>query len=189
MAIVIKKKFLIMGNVNAITYKEIFPLIKGNKLWLGSSIHSGDTEFKIPSKHRSIVKKYRIDDNGNTFTKVNGVRWFTNLKYNVHLKPLILFRHYSPDLYPKYDNYDAINVDKVADIPCDYDGIIGVPITFLDRCDPKQFKILGCSGRGEELTGCHYEGTSNKVSIRGKEIYKRLFIRKVWENSKNEEFR
>lgn len=144
------KKFIIIGNQNAIHYKEVFPLIKDNKLWYGASIHSGDREFRIPDHYQVRSKSLRIDEYGNRYIRVVGVRWFTNLDYEQRHEKLILYKTYSPDEYPKYDNYDAINVNKTMDIPCDYDGVMGVPDTFLDKYNPEQFDILGCTQRG-----CH----------------------------------
>lgn len=128
------KKFLVIGSKNAITYKEIFPLIKDNKLWLG---YTSPNEFIIPG--------------GEITKQVNGLcRWFTNLEHSKRNEKLILWKRYTPAEYPRYDNYDAINVDKVGDIPLDYDGVMGVPITFLDKYCPEQFEILGItSGRKE----------------------------------------
>lgn len=136
------KKFIIIGNQNAITYKETFKLIKDNKLWLGASIHSGDREFQIPKNYPMTAAGSRIDSQGNKFIRVKGVRWWTNLDYQERHEELILYKKYTPQEYPKYDNYDAINVDKTADIPCDYDGVMGVPITFLDKYNPNQFEII-----------------------------------------------
>ena len=136
------KKFLIIGNVNAITYKEVFPLIKDNYLWFGASIHSGDREFQVPESYPLNAAGYRIDEQSRKFIRVKGVRWFTNLDYRERHEDLILYKSYNPEEYPKYDNYDAINVNKTADIPCDYDGVMGVPITFLDKYNPNQFEIL-----------------------------------------------
>lgn len=138
-----KKKFLIIGNVNATTYKEIFPLVQQNKLWLGPSIRSGDREFGVPSDYPLNAAGYRIDDNGNKFIRVKGVRWFTNLDFQERHESLILYKSYSPEEYPTYDNYDAIEVGKTKEIPMDYDGIMGVPITFLDKYSPDQFEIVG----------------------------------------------
>lgn len=138
------KKFLIIGNVNAISYKEVFPLIKENKLWLGQSIHSGDREFRVPDSYPLEASGYRVDEDGNKYIKVKGVRWFTNLDTDERHEFLPLTKNYKGNehLYPKYDNYDAINVDKTADIPKDYDGVMGVPITFIDKYCPEQFEIL-----------------------------------------------
>ena len=146
------KKFLIIGNKNAITYKEIFPLIKENRLWIGLTIRSGDREFRVPKDYITRSASLRIDDKGNKYVKVPGVHWFTNLDYPERHEELVLYKRYTPEEYPKYDNYDAINVDKTVDIPYDYDGIMGVPITFLDKYNPEQFEILGMC-ENEDLYG------------------------------------
>ena len=137
-----EKKFIILGNVNALSYKEIFGLIKDNKLWLGYSIHSGDREFGVPDSYPLNAAGCRIDKDGKKFIRVKGVRWFTNIDYNERHENLVLYKTYSPDEFPKYENYDAINVDVSTDIPLDYDGVIGVPITFLDKYSPDQFEII-----------------------------------------------
>ena len=136
------KKFLIIGNVNAITYKECFKLIKDNKMWLGASIHSGDREFQVPDDYPLNAAGSRIDSDGKKYIRVKGVRWFTNLDYEERHENFGLYKKYTPEEYPKYDNYDAINVDKTADIPKNYNGAIGVPITFLDKYNPEQFEII-----------------------------------------------
>ena len=130
------KKFLILGNQTAISFKEVFPFLKENKIWIGASCKSVSfkTSFSLEPK------------------KFGNIRWFTNLKLNYKVKPLDLSRnHYTPEKYPKYDNYDAINVDKVADIPCDYPGVMGVPLTFMDKYCPEQFEIVGITGRGNNV--------------------------------------
>ena len=137
------KKFIIIGNQNAVTYKEIFPLIKDNKLWFGASIHSGDREFRVPNEYITRSASLRFDDEGNKYLRVPGVRWFTNVDYPKRHEELILIKKYSSEEYPKYDNYDAINVNKTEDIPNDFPGIMGVPITFLDKHNPEQFEIIG----------------------------------------------
>ena len=139
-----EKKFLIIGNVNAVSYKETFQYIKNNQLWLGASIHSGDREFGVPNDYPLNAAGCRQDAKGNKFIRVKGVRWFTNLDYNERHEDLILYRSYSPDIYPKYADFDAINVDKTSEIPMDYDDVMGVPITFLDKYNPEQFEILHC---------------------------------------------
>ncbi len=144
------KDYLIIGNVNAISYKEFFPLLKDNKVWMGASIHSGDREFRVPNSYPLEASGCRIDENGIKYIRVKGVRWFTNLDYKQRHEKLVLYKKYCPEEYPKYDNYEAINVDKTTDIPCDYSGIMGVPITFFDKYNPEQFKIMGMtSGRYE----------------------------------------
>ena len=136
------KKFLILGNVNSLTYKDVFSLIKNDKIWIGASIHSGDTEFKAPKGYTSNSSGARIDKDGNLFLMVS-VRWFTNLDYPKRHEDIILYSKYSEEEYPKYINYDAINVDKTKHIPADYFGEIGVPITFMDKYNPDQFEIVG----------------------------------------------
>ena len=136
-----KKKFLIIGSINAISYKEIFPLLKENKIWLGVSISSGDREFRVPNLEKLV--------------RVPGVRWFTNLKHNKRNELLYTHKKYKGNElnYPKYHNYDAINIDKTKDIPVDYFGIMGVPISFMDKYNSKQFEIvaLGITGNCEFL--------------------------------------
>ena len=139
------KKFLIIGNVNAVKYKEIFPLIQANKLWMGVSIHSGDREFGVPDDYPLYAASYRVDENGKKYIRVKGVRWFTNLDYLSRHDEMILWKEYTPEEYPTYLNYDAIEVGKTSEIPKDYDGKMGVPITFLDKYNPDQFEIVGQS--------------------------------------------
>ena len=117
-----KKKFIIIGNMNAIAYNEIIPYITRNQIMYGYSIHSGDREFQVPDTYNR-TDKYRIDANGIKYIRVNGVRWFTNMRLQDYNDKLILFKKYIPEEYPKLDNYDAINVDKTCDIPADYDGV------------------------------------------------------------------
>jgi hypothetical protein len=166
------KKFVIIGNVNAITYKETFRLIKENKLWLGASIHSGDREFGVPDDYPLTAASSRIDEDGNKFIRVKGVRWFTNLDYKERYEDLILYKNYAPEEYPKYENFDAINVNKTKDIPSDYDGYMGVPITFLDKYNPEQFEIigLGISNSGKEFGVQPYKPEHKKYR---KEVQKR----------------
>ena len=148
------KQFSVIGNMNAITYKEVFPLIKDNKVWLGPSISSGDREFGVPKEYPLNAAGWRIDENGNHFIRVKGVRWFTNIEHGRRHEPLSLMtmadnikfsRH--KDIrgkrYQHYDNYDAIEVPYTDAIPSDYDGAMGVPISFLDKYCPEQFKITG----------------------------------------------
>lgn len=167
-----KKKFIIIGNLNAISYKEIFKLIKDNEIWLGHSIHSGDREFRVPEYYPLNAAGSRIDDNGNKYIRVKGVRWFTNLDYKERHEDLILYKTYhgNEDEYPKYDNYDAINVDKTKDIPMDYEGFMGVPITFMDKYNPTQFEIIGNEYDLNIAKGRGY--------INGKRMYSRIFIKR-----------
>ena len=143
-----KKQFIILGNVNAITYKEVFPWIMNNQVWFGASIHSGDREFLVPDTYPLNASGYRVDMDGKKYIRVKGVRWFTNLDYEERHEDLPLYRCYSPEEYPHYDNYDAIEVSKTAEIPCDYDGVMGVPITYIDKYNPDQFEIIGMAKRG-----------------------------------------
>ncbi len=137
------KKFIIIGNVNAISYKEIFPLIKDNKMWIGASIHSGDRKFYVPDDYPMRASGCGVEDDGRRFIKVKGVRLYTNLDIKQRHEELILVKKYQSELYPNYENYNAIEVSKVVDIPCDFSGIMGVPITFLDKYNPEQFEIIG----------------------------------------------
>ena len=174
------KQFLIIGNVNAITYKEIFPLIRDNRLWMGASIHSGDRKFWVPDDYELNAAGCGTDETGRKYIRVKGVRWFTNLDYKERHEDLILYKSYSPGNYPTYDNYDAINVDKTSDIPCDYDGVMGVPITFLDKYNPDQFNILGmCASAGynANIVGIPFKGSRDaRPLINGKNTYARIFI-------------
>lgn len=176
------KKFLIIGNVNSISYKEIFKLIKENKLWLGASIHSGDREFGVPEDYPLNAAGYRVDENGKKFIRVKGVRWFTNLDYSERHEELILYKQYNTNEYPRYDNYNAINIDKTKEIPIDYNGIMGVPITFLDRYNPEQFEIIGSDyevkeGLLPEIVNPNWKGKIDRGYVNGKRMYARLLIK------------
>ena len=149
------KLFVIIGNVNAISYKEVFPLIKDNKMWMGISISSGDREFGVPSTYPLEASGWRVDENGNKYIRVKGVRWFTNIDHGRRHEPLRLmtmnenFKHSKhKDIrgrkdYIHYENYDAIEVPYTDAIPSDFDGAMGVPLTFLDKYCPEQFEIIG----------------------------------------------
>lgn len=161
------KKFVILGNKNAITYKEIFPLLRDDKVWLG---FTSPSDFTIPGE--------------GTTKQVNGLcRWYTNLDIKKRHEDLILYRRYAddPSKYPKYDDYDAIEVSRVKDIPEDHYDVTGVPITFMDRYNPGQFNIVGCSeseGRGFSNGLWNPESGITQPTIGGRGIYKRLFIRR-----------
>ena len=169
------KKFLIIGNMNNVTYKEIFPLIKNNKVWLGFGT---DSWYRVPDDFddRPGVK---IED-GKKYFKVKS-RWFTNLDVKKHHEFLTLTEKYDPAKYPKFDNYDAINVDKVNDIPKDWDGVMGVPITFLGKYNPEQFEIVGKLSHG---SGNEFFDYATPI-IDGKKKYTRILIRRkpVGENA------
>ena len=155
-----EKRFLIIGNVQAITYKEIFPLIKADKIWMGVTIHSGDREFRVPDHYPLNAAGWRVDENGVKYIRVKGVRWYTNLDHGRRHEELPLMtiadnlkfsKHKEikgKAAYNRYDNYDAIEVPFTDAIPSDYDGMMGVPITFLDKYNPDQFEILGTSDNG-----------------------------------------
>lgn len=139
-----KKEFIILGNVTALTLKNIFPFYKDGVFWMGYSIHSGDREFRVPDDYPLEAASSRIDENGVKYIRVKGVRWFTNLDYKERHEQLILYKSYeeNKECYPKYDFYDVIFVSNTSDIPCDYYGAMGVPITFLDKFCPEQFELL-----------------------------------------------
>ncbi len=175
------KKFIIIGNINAVTYKEIFPLIQRDQVWLGPSIHSGDREFEIPSSYPLEAAGSRTDNEGRRYIRVKGVRWFTNLDFPQRHEELTLYKKYSPEEYPHYDNYDAINVDKVADIPCNYDGVMGVPITYLDKHNPDQFEILDANDfiiRDQAPKKPHGLIKDKDGYVKGRIVYARILIRK-----------
>lgn len=168
------KSFIVLGNMNAVTYKEVFPLFKDNKVWYGASISSGDREFQVPDDYPLTASGFRVDENGKKYVRVKGIRWFTNIEHSKCNEKLILYKHYSNEYYPKYDNYNAINVDKTKEIPCDYDGIMGVPITFLDKYNPNQFEIVSIPN--DTLRGML---KSNDGKVNGKAKYARILIKKL----------
>lgn len=162
-----EKKFIILGNVNAVTYKEIFPLIKENKLWTGVTLFCGKMPFfRVPAEFVSENDRVEIRADG-IYKQVNSIAWYTNLNHNKRNRPLDLYKMYNAEEYPKYDNYDAIEVSKVCEIPFDYEGIMGVPITFLDKYCPEQFEIIKFR-----------KGNDGKdLSVNGKCPYFRILIR------------
>lgn len=168
------KKFLIIGNQNAITYKEIFPLIKENKLWLGVGFKGGATHF-INKEYENYATS---SDQKEGMIRVSGVVWYTNLEINKRNQELTLHKTYTPEEYPKYDNCNVINVDKVVEIPKDYKGVMGVPITFIEKYNPSQFEIVGKidSGKIDEYN-------IGSPVIKGVTIYKRIAIRNKTLNS------
>ena len=176
------KKFLIIGNLNAVSYKEIFKLIKENKLWLGPSIRSGDREFGVPDDYPLEAAGCRVGEDGKKFIRVKGVRWLTNLDHAKRHEDLVLYKTYNSGGYPKYDNYDAVNVNKTKDIPADYAGVMGVPISFLDKHNPGQFEIIGCDyevkqGILPELVKPNWSGKIDRGYIGGKRMYARILIK------------
>lgn len=172
------KKFIVIGNQNAITYKEIFPLIKTNQLWLGGAT-IGDMAFKVPSFYEEKSCRFWIDENGQHWRSLGNACWFTNLEHNKRHRPLDLYKHYSNE-YKHYDNYNAIEVSKVCDIPMDYDGVMGVPITFIDKYCPEQFEIVDAREYGltdRQKNKSTYLIKDADGSIDGKTTYVRIAIR------------
>lgn len=172
------KKFLIIGNQNNIVYKEIFPLMRQNKIWLGYK--SGDMAFRVPSYFEPRATRYWQDESGQKWRSMGNICWFTNLDHNKRHESLILYKSYSQDEYPTYDNYNVINVNKTKEIPRDYDGIMGVPVTFLDKYNPDQFEILGLTSSSKELTGgiMHTNSDTTRAHINGKLLYARILIKR-----------
>ena len=142
----LNKQFLIVGNQNNVTYKELFSLIMQNKVWSG--VHSGGQKFEVPMTFER--NNTYIDKDGKKYAKFGNICWFTNLDHKKRHEELDMYKHYSETEYKKYDNYDAIDIEKISDIPMDYDGVMGVPITFVFKYNPEQFEILGITDRGDE---------------------------------------
>lgn len=178
-----KKDFLIIGNQNAITYKEIFPLLKDNKIWLGNN-NPAPKLFYVPkdSEERMNISK---DEKGNLIASFGNICWFTNLDIKKRHEELILVRKYNEEKYPKYDNYDAIEVSQVKEIPYDYDGVMGVPITFLDKFSPDQFEIEGMAAGNTKATGFYYnvkyvphpQDRGGCGVVKGERKYARILVR------------
>lgn len=164
------KKFIIIGNQNAITYKEIFRLFKENKIWLGYK--AGDMAFKVPEYYEPRKTRFWEDENGQKWRSMGNICWFTNLDIAKRHEDLILYKNYSAEEFPKFDNYDVINVDKVSDIPKDYDGVMGVPITFLDKYNPEQFEILGLANSARWIDCECFTVIGNR------KIYNRILIKR-----------
>ena len=176
-----ERRFLIVGNQNAITYKEVFPLIRNNQVWLGMTPKGRDMLFDVPERYADAMVEtgtegsaYRIVE-GVVKGRLGNACWFTNLSHGKRNEELILWKRYSPTEYQRYDNYDAINVDRVADIPEDYNGNMGVPITFLDNYNPDQFEIRGMD---HELIEGYSGGLSSRFYTEGTRKYARIVIRR-----------
>lgn len=173
-----EKKFIIIGNTNALTYKETFKMFQEDKIRTGYTNFNVGMYFQVPDSW----EKFHHIENGKKMARVSTSCWFTNLPVSKHNEELILIKHYTPEDYPKYDNYDAINVNTYTDIPCDFDGVMGVPVTFLDKYNPAQFTIIGmCSSAGynAEIVGLPFLGEKDaRPLINGKNTYARIFIRK-----------
>lgn len=178
-----KKKFLIIGNMNALHYKEIFPLIQENKLWIGVSMNSSNRYFQVPDDYQLTEATGKIE-NGKKYAFVKGCLWFTNLDTIQRHEEIILHKGYSPEEYSKYENYDAINVDDVNSIPGDYYEAMGVPDSFLRKYNPDQFEIIGL-GAGDlaKMIGVtkNYRGRTDiayKKNGQDKCPYSRIIIRR-----------
>ena len=178
-----EKKFLIVGNQGAIIYKEIFPSVINNKVWLGYGFKGGAAHFVSPYEDTATA-----NDHKEGMIRVSGVHWFTNLDHNKRHEDIDLVRRYSPEEYPYFDNYDAINVNKTQDIPCDYSGIMGVPITFLDKYNPNQFEIIWQASGNTRASApseilkevgyrIHPEDRGGCGVVNGKRQYSRILIR------------
>lgn len=187
--------FIVVGNHSAITYKEVFPYLKDNKMWLGYKPLGGEMYFHITDEYKEEIVKTKkegtgwVEVNGEIMANVSQACWFTNLEHSKRKEFIGLTKKYNPTDYPKYDNYDAISVKFVNDIPKDYYGLMGVPITFLDRYCPSQFEIVGASeqcGRGFAKGIFDESSTIKHPLINGNKIYSRLFIRKRTEKENNE---
>lgn len=164
-----RKKFLILGSMNAITYKEIFPLLQTGMMWLG--VNNGAKQFAVPRDYRHVKT---TEVKGQRLTNIGNVVWYTNLDYRKRHEDITLYKKYSAEKYPHYDNYDAIEVRRVAEIPIDYNGKMGVPITFLAKHNPSQFEIVGL----DRPLITEQTGKVSRFRLDGKELYARIVIRR-----------
>lgn len=165
------KKFLILGDQNAITYKETFGYIQENKLWPGYD-NGGTKWFQVPMDYDIPTESRKKIENGVKYFSMGRILWFTNLDTTKRHEDLVLYKKYTANEFPKYDNYDVINIDKVSDIPMDYDGVMGVPITFVDKYNPEQFEILGIANSARWI------GYKCFTIIQGRKIYNRILIKR-----------
>lgn len=175
----LKKKFLIIGNMNAITYKEVFRLIMNNEIWLG---YNTPHHFEVPFE-KVIDEKKQYEENGKIYQQFGNICWYTNLEHNKRKELLYICKKYDNETYPTYDNYKAIEVSEVKDIPCDYNGIMGVPVSFLQKYNPLQFEIIGTTDRGgdgliEYMKNKNWNGKWDSAFVNGSKVYKRLFIKR-----------
>lgn len=164
------KKYLLIGNQNALTYREIFPLIQNNLAWTGYRF--GDMKFRVPANSTPRKTRYWVDASGQKWRSLGNAMWLTNLDIEKKHKWLTLTKYYSAEVYPTYDEYDAINVERVQDIPMDYPGIMGVPITIINKYNPEQFEIMGEANHGSDN-----EYDLFKPTVNGKLLFKRILIR------------
>ena len=193
-----EKNFLIIGNINSISYREVFALIKENKIWLGTGMGRWISGFIVPESYELYGTEARIDEDGNRIVATNNCLWLTNLDHGKRHQPLPLMtmndnikfsshKNVKGLGYKKYDNYDAINVNKTKEIPCDFDGAMGVPITFMNKYNPEQFEILGIFDDKREKSEAFIQGAPTYVDeqhkkyvgpvINGKALYTRILIR------------
>lgn len=183
------KKFIILGNMNAVTTREIFPLFRDNKVWYGDSIRSGDRKFYVPDSYPLNAAQCGVDERGRRFIRVKGVRWFTNINQGIRKDPIRLDRLYNARDYPRYDNYGAIDVGRTQNIPSDYDGFMGVPITFLDKYNPEQFEIIMLANGNARASvpqttlrkvgyQPHPEDKGGVGIINGRRVYARIIVRR-----------
>lgn len=185
------KQFLVVGNQNAISYKEVFNLLVDNRMWLGN--RSGDMAFQVPDHYEPRETRYWMDADGQKWRSLGNACWFTNLDIAKRHEDLILYKKYVPEEYPTYANYDAIDVSKTSDIPMDYPGAMGVPVTFLDKHNPDQFELLGSSRTfGRPMSEVAEKGTYSQGGPRfylaeGDGSYRRLYDRLVIRNRRLEE--
>ena len=168
------KKFLIIGNMNAITYKEIFPLIKNDEMWLGVSRNGCGQMYFLINEDMPEAKGQIVVD-GQKYQTIGSSAWFTNLDHNKRHEEIVLTKRYNEDEYQKYDNYDAIDVSKVVNLPNDYDGVMGVPITFLGKYCPEQFEIVGLDRYVEDNPNY-----GHRFNLNGKEMYARILIKRIF---------
>ena len=176
------KKFLVIGNTQAITYKEIFPYIKNNELWLGCSSFNSGMYFRVPNDYEyADTYKFDRERNGDKVMRVSSICWYTNIEHSRRNTELDLFKKYNDTEYPKYDNYNAIECGKSHLVPMDYDGVIGVPISFLMFHCPTQFEIVGITENAEYLKSLYIQGCEkyDRPYINGQRMYSRLLIKKV----------
>lgn len=172
-----KKKFLIIGKIDAIAYRDIFPLIKYDTVWCGYNL--GHFWYKVPDYYEEKSTDFKIDVKGQKWRRVGNICWYTNLDVKKRHEKFIFSKRYNEIDYPKYDNYDAINVDLVDDIPDGYWGIMGVPTSFVGRYNPEQFELLGFTNTGEENKGIRREGaTHGRAVLKGVEKFTRILIRR-----------
>ena len=164
------KNFLLIGNQNALTYKEIFPLIQNNEAWTGYQF--GEMKFRVPESSEPRSTRYWVDESGQKWRSLGNAMWLTNLDIERRHEKLILTKKYSPKDYPQYDTYEAINVKRITDIPYDYPGIMGVPISIINRYNSEQFEIIGEANHGSDN-----EYDLFKPTINGKEVFKRILIK------------